>query len=73
MKFTVIAKTGAKQQYVEKVDAKTLKVVVKARPQKGKANEAIVQEVAAFFNVPPSTVSLVHGFTSSHKIIEIIT
>lgn len=46
-------------------------VRVKAMPQEGKANEAVIELVAKHFKVPKSVVQIVTGLTSRNKIIEI--
>ncbi len=51
----------------------TLKVRVKAPPEKGKANKAVVQLLEKALDLPGGSVKLVSGETSCHKIIEIIT
>jgi uncharacterized protein (TIGR00251 family) len=46
-------------------------VRVKAMPQEGKANEAVIELVAKHFKVPKSVVKIVSGLTSRNKIIDI--
>ena len=72
MKFFVTAKPNAKQTSVERIDATHLKVSVKEPPVDGKANDAVLREVANFFNVPFSQVQLKSGASSRHKIIVIL-
>lgn len=48
-----------------------LSVYVTAVPEDGKANEAMIRLLAAHFDVAPSSVVIVRGHTSRHKIIEI--
>lgn len=67
MKLLVIAKPNAKEEKVEKVDATTLRVSVKALPKAGRANEAISQLLAKHFNIPLSQVHLLSGFSSKYK------
>lgn len=49
-----------------------LKIKVVAPPEKGKANEEIIQILAETFKVPRSTIQLVHGTTSARKKFHII-
>ena len=51
--------------------ARELAVRVTAAPEKGKATKAVGKLLAAFFDVPKSSVSCVRGETSHHKIYEI--
>ncbi len=83
MKIIVKAKTRARENKVERVSQPTLlddgktnglvtyKVSVKEAPVAGKANEAIVQVLADYFNVTKSQIRLISGQTSKQKIFEI--
>jgi len=51
--------------------AEGLKVYVKAAPEGGKANAAVVTLLASHFHVPSSAVRLVSGATSRKKMFEI--
>jgi len=72
MKIKVIVKPNAKQEKVEKILEAEYRVFVKALPQKGKANEAVVKALASFFGVPKSAVQILTGFHSKRKMIEIL-
>jgi uncharacterized protein len=48
-----------------------LRVRVKAPPQEGRANEAVIETLAAHFKVPKSYVAIVGGFKSKTKIVRI--
>ncbi len=48
-----------------------LKVKVKAKPVKGKANKEVAELLANYFNVPVKNVKITSGFNSSKKTIEI--
>ena len=50
-----------------------LAVYVTAAPEDGKANEAMIRLLASHFDVAPSSVVIVRGHTSRHKLIEIQT
>ena len=71
MKLFVTAKPNAKENRVEAVDSTHLIVRVKAKPDEGKANLAVLQVLAAYFKVPKSRLLLVSGFKSRKKIIEL--
>lgn len=72
MKFFITAKPNAKHTSVERIDATHLKVSVKEPPVDGKANDAVLREVANFFDVPFSQVRLKSGASSRRKIIEVL-
>jgi hypothetical protein len=48
-----------------------LRVAVRAAPERGRANEAVVALLAVSLGVPRARVSLVAGGTSPRKIVEI--
>ena len=49
----------------------TLKVKVKAAPEKGKANKAVIKFLEKSLDLPKGSVNIISGLTSSRKIIEI--
>ena len=52
---------------VRGVDGGALKVAVNAPPEKGKANAAVLEELAKFFAVPRSSLELLSGDSSRNK------
>ena len=72
MKIFVHAKPDAYEQKVEQLDATHYRVAVVEPPVKGRANLAITKALAAHFNVAPTSVRLVSGFSSKTKVFEII-
>lgn len=44
---------------------------IKAKPEKGKANAAIIKKLAKFFCVPISKIKIVSGLKSKVKIVKI--
>ncbi len=71
MKIHVVAKTNARQEKIVKVDDSHLTVAVKSLPQDGKANEAIREALAKYFDIAPSRVVLHSGFTNKNKVFDI--
>jgi uncharacterized protein (TIGR00251 family) len=69
MKIYVIAKAGAKQNKVEKLDEDHFRVAVKAPPEDGQANEAILKLMAEYYNRPQFDFQLLSGHRSKNKII----
>ncbi|MFA5159127.1 MAG: DUF167 domain-containing protein [Candidatus Omnitrophota bacterium] len=64
-------KTNAKENVVLKGSGGELRVLVKAPPQEGRANEAVTETLAAYFKIPKSLVTIVSGFKSKTKIVNI--
>jgi len=71
MKIFITTKAGAKERKVKRIDKQHLAIWVKERPQKGKANKAIEKTVADCLGVSKSCVSILHGKTSKHKVLEV--
>ena len=71
MKYTLKVKTSAKENAVLEGPGGELRVLVKAPPQEGRANAAVIETLAAHFKVPKSRVAIVSGFKSKNKVIRI--
>ncbi|OGY90688.1 MAG: hypothetical protein A3B30_00685 [Candidatus Komeilibacteria bacterium RIFCSPLOWO2_01_FULL_52_15] len=72
MKLFIKYKRTSKEPHVEKIDEEHFIVAVKERPIEGKANEAITEALADYFNVAKSKVTLVSGHASREKLFEIL-
>jgi uncharacterized protein len=72
MRIQVKVKPRSKQSKVEKQADGSYKVWVREIPDKGKANEAVVEALSDFFIVPKSKITILSGQTSSTKIIEVL-
>ena len=64
-------KARAKADRVECVADGQYKVWVKAVPEKGKANGAVIEALSEYLGAPKSGIVLVSGQTSSQKIFEV--
>ena len=49
----------------------TLKVKVKAPPEKGKANKAVIKALEKILDIPKGSIKIISGKKSTRKIIEI--
>jgi uncharacterized protein len=67
----VQVKPSAKTDAVERLDDGKLRVSVKATPQEGKANAAVVKLLAKHFGVPQRAVMLKRGASSREKVFEV--
>jgi uncharacterized protein (TIGR00251 family) len=72
MKITVIAHPNAKNPRIEKDLFQTLHVYVSAPPLEGKANKAVTEALAEYFQIKRSKVILISGDKSKSKVFEII-
>lgn len=48
-----------------------LKIKCTTAPEKGKANQAVINLLAKYYDVPKSSITILKGKSSSIKIIEI--
>ena len=69
IKIFVTAKPSAKENRVEKIDETHFKVWVKAPPDEGRANQAVLKTLAGFLDVPKSSLELLSGHKSKQKIL----
>lgn len=72
MKLSVRVKPSAKIEKVEKIDAASFTVSVKEPPKEGKANYVVIRVLADYFGIAPSKIHLVSGFSSRHKVFEVL-
>ncbi|MDP1719231.1 MAG: DUF167 family protein [bacterium] len=71
MKIVVTAKPGAREESIVKLSETEYVVSVKERPEKGKANRAIISALAKYFRTSSANVRIVIGYTTKKKIIDI--
>ncbi|MBI4122855.1 MAG: DUF167 domain-containing protein [Parcubacteria group bacterium] len=71
MRIFVKAKSGAKKNSVEKEDGSHFVVSTPARPQQGKANQAVAKLLANYFDIAPSRVRIISGHSSRQKVFEV--
>lgn len=62
---------GARRDAVLAVHGDALRVAVRAVPEKGRANEAVVRLLASALAVPPGAVALVAGHGGRDKVVEL--
>jgi len=60
-----------KNEITETLDDGTIKITIKAAPEKGKANKALIKFLAKKYKVKKSQVKIVSGQTSQIKLIRI--
>jgi uncharacterized protein len=68
--YAKVIPRGGKNEVV-KISEEEYVIRVTAAPEKGKANKAVIEALAAHFGVPKSSVNIVGGKSSKTKIIDI--
>lgn len=71
MRIYVSAKPRSKENRVEKISEGRFKVFVTEPPVEGRANAAIEEVLADYFNVPKSRVQIVYGKFRREKVVEV--
>ncbi len=77
MRIIVGVKAKARREAVIRVDAPGenpephYAVTVKAAPEDGKANTAVIAAIAAFLGVKKGQVTMISGYTSRRKVLEV--
>ncbi|RMH54778.1 MAG: DUF167 domain-containing protein [Candidatus Hydrogenedentota bacterium] len=69
-RITILAKPGCRRDSVEPQSDGTFVVRVRAKPEKGRANEAIAAALARYFGIPKRSVRIITT-RSRRKIVEI--
>jgi uncharacterized protein (TIGR00251 family) len=69
--FAVKVQPRARKNAITGTVGDALKLVLTAPPVEGKANAAVIEFLAGFFDIPRSSVTIASGATSRLKIIRI--
>ncbi len=64
---SVKVSAGARTEHVEETTPHTFKVRVQTAPEKGKATKRVAELLAAYYNMPVSSITLLSGLTSRDK------
>ena len=70
MRIEITVKPQARENKVEKTDT-GFKVWTTAPARDGRANEAVIQLLAEYFDTAPSNIKILRGHTSHKKLIEV--
>ena len=65
----VLVHAGAKRNRIIGIHDRALKMDIKAAPERGSANEALVQLCAHLFSKPCADIVIRHGHTSRNKLV----
>lgn len=73
MKYTVIAHPNAKKPRIESDLLGVLHIYIHEPPLDGKANHAVILALADYFHTHHRNITITSGFTTKHKIVEILS
>ena len=71
MQITIKIKTNAGRNEVVKISENSFEVKTTITPEDGKANASVIEQLAKYFRVAKSKVSIVKGKTTHVKVVEI--
>ncbi len=71
MKIIVKVKPSSRRNEVKMIEEGEYEVATTATPEKGKANQAVIDLLAEHFGIARSRIGILAGHTSRSKIIEI--
>ncbi len=71
MKIYVLVKPNAIANGIERTGEDKFTVRVKAKPEKGRANQAVIEVLAEYFGIAKTCVELLKGRSSRQKTFEI--
>ena len=72
MRLTILVKPGSKQspKILENPDG-TYTAYLRAKPHDGEANAALLELLSEHFQVPKTSVKILSGLSSRHKLVEL--
>ncbi len=71
MRIYLKVRTRSNQQKIEKISEGDYKIWVRSVPERGKANQEIIETLSNYFKIGKSAIKIVGGKTSSKKIMDI--
>ncbi len=58
-------------EFVERMDDDTLKIRLKAIPEKGRANEELIRFLSKSLSIQRSEISIISGHTDTRKLLKV--
>ena len=71
MRIKVKVKPNANKNELKEISPGFFEARVSVPPEKGKANQRVIELLAKHFKVPKSNISLISGLTFKEKVFEI--
>lgn len=72
MRLTILVKPGSRQgsKILENPDG-TYAVYLREKPHDGEANAALLELLSEHFKVPKTSIKILSGLSSRHKLVEL--
>lgn len=71
MKIRVKVKPNARENSIKQLEVDNFEIKVSVPPEKGKANEKVIELISKHLNIPKSKIGIFSGSNSRQKILEI--
>lgn len=71
MKISVKVKPNSRENSVKVLENGVFEVKVTVPPEKGKANERVIELISKHLNFPKSKIEIISGLSSKQKVIQI--
>jgi uncharacterized protein (TIGR00251 family) len=71
MKLSIKVIPGVSRNQIIKIDDNNYKIKLTTQPEKGQANEAMIEVLADYFGIKKNQIEIIFGLTSQKKIVEI--
>ena len=71
MNISIAVKPNAKQEKITKISDREYQLWVKAAPKEGKANQAVIELLSAYFALPKSRITIQRGAQAKRKLVSI--
>ena len=71
MRIKVRVTPNSKSDAIERLDDGTYRIKVTAKPERGKANEAVISLLSEHFNVKKRDIMVISGASGRDKVVEI--
>lgn len=71
MKISVKVKPNSRENSVKELENGVFEVKVTDPPEKGKANEKVIELISKYMKIPKSKIEIISGLNSKQKVIQI--
>jgi len=71
MKITINIHPNSKNPRVENREDGSIHIYVASPAKEGRANREVVKKISEIYNIPKSSITLLHGEKSKSKVFEI--
>lgn len=69
--FVKVVPRSKLSEFAETLSDGTLKIRLKAAPEKGRANQELLQFLSESLHIPKSKIQIISGLTDTHKLLKL--